>query len=131
MTTTNGRQLCERCGGTGVTCFKHIEGGKCFGCYGTGIARSTKPRPLAPAPKLPREEREASYTVNGAELRIFVVREQINGHWGGWSGTASWNGERAEIVTTFGERRAMRTRSNAGVISALCAQYPGIVVYQD
>jgi hypothetical protein len=128
MTTTNGRQLCERCGGTGVTCFKHIEGGKCFTCGGTGIARNTKPRAAAAAPKHPTEERETVYTVNGAELRIFVVRERINGHWGGWHGSARWNGERAEIVTTFGERRAMRTRSNAGVISALRSQFPGITV---
>jgi hypothetical protein len=132
MTTTNGRQLCERCGGTGVTCFKHIEGGKCFGCYGTGVARNTKPRPLAPAPKLPREEREVSYTVNGAELRIVVGRNRYQaGHWSEWSGTASWNGERAEVVTVEGERRTIETLNNRGVIAALRAQYPGIVVYQD
>ena len=35
--TTNGRAVCDRCGGKGyINAFRHISGGVCFECDGTG-----------------------------------------------------------------------------------------------
>ena len=44
--------MCDKCDGRGhINAFRHIEGGICFRCAGTGKARSTRKAPTQQASK--------------------------------------------------------------------------------
>lgn len=45
------KQKCDRCGGAGkLTCFEHVDGGKCYKCAGAGfVLVKTNPKKLEKA----------------------------------------------------------------------------------
>ena len=79
---------CPKCLGSGTVPFRHIEGGRCFMCGGTGKVsgkiRHTKPTPAAPVEKL---------TANEALDRIKTIVEQMKEK-DGWK---SFHGTDAEL----------------------------------
>ena len=43
MTLAAALRSCRRCNGTGTVAHKHVLGGRCFGCGGTGTVRNVAP----------------------------------------------------------------------------------------
>jgi RecJ-like exonuclease len=43
MNTATALRSCRRCNGTGAVAHKHVLGGRCFGCGGTGTVRDVAP----------------------------------------------------------------------------------------
>jgi DnaJ-class molecular chaperone len=73
LTTSTETATCTRCGGTGnIPCFRHIDGGECYACDGTGH--------VAGAPrKLPRGH-VAGKTVDAGRFGKVFVSRAAKGH---------------------------------------------------
>lgn len=47
MNANDGLTMCLRCTGTGITAFRHVDGGRCFDCLGLGKVEASN-RPARP-----------------------------------------------------------------------------------